>query len=101
MGECSLRKPMEEECSKHCHGLFEEYERCGERIQSLDSLSLKKLQHKAVAHGLPIKTKDKKDIPKETLVASLQEIANCTPQYFEYLYCRDHCIAPKLFAKLK
>lgn len=59
MGECSLRKPMEEECSKHCHGLFEEYERCGERIQSLDSLSLKKLQHKAVAHGLPIKTKDK------------------------------------------
>ncbi|XP_037494404.1 cytochrome b-c1 complex subunit 6-like [Jatropha curcas] len=28
-------------------------------------------------------------------------LKHCTGQYFDYLYCVDRCVAPKLFSKLK
>ncbi|XP_044510328.1 cytochrome b-c1 complex subunit 6-1, mitochondrial-like [Mangifera indica] len=38
---------------------------------------------------------------KKRIESDLSGHKHCTGQYFDYLWCIDKCVAPKLLAKLK
>ena len=98
---CEIKAKYEEGCEHHCSALLKEYKKCQKRINSYDEWDHKDLLVEAEWKQMKTKDKNNKPIAKEILVQQLSEAAHCTPQFFDFKHCIDHCTAPKLFKDLK